>query len=108
MIVKQTIAFNILFAIASSTVFAQQGDGSCCGRRMHFDADNAAGWMLMSQAERDNYHKIMLSSKTYEDCLMIQQEHHDEMVRRADSRGVKLAPPRQNACERMKQRGFYN
>ncbi len=52
---------------------------------MQFDADNASGWMLMTQAERSVYHDKMLPTKTYEDCLLVQRDHHCEMVRRADS-----------------------
>jgi len=46
--------------------------------------------MLMTQAERSVYHDKILSTKTYEDCLLVQRAHHAEMVRRTDSKGLNL------------------
>ena len=74
---------------------------------MQFDADHASGWMLMTQAEGSVYHDKILSTKTSEDCLIVQRDHHAAMVRRADSKGLKLESPRKNACARVKERGCY-
>ena len=110
--VKRSLLTSIFyFGIFTNVAFAQQGygPGSAGARgRMQFDADNATGWVLMTPAERNIYHDKMVTAKTYEDCLLVQRDHHAEMVKRADSKGLKLDSPRQNACVRMKERGFYN
>lgn len=83
------------------------GPGAGYGRSMQFDSDNATGWGMMSAEERKTFHDKMMSAKTYTECSEIQRSHHADMVARATERGMSLVPPPQNACERMKERGFY-
>ena len=69
--------------------------------------DNTPGWSLMTPEERTAHHNAMMSAKTYEECKAAQEAQHKQMEARAKEKGATLPAPRQNACERMKARGFY-
>jgi len=77
------------------------------GMRYQFNQDNTPGWSLMTPEERAAHHDKMLAAKTPEECKAVQEEHHKQMASRAKEQGKTLPAPRQNACERMKARGFY-
>lgn len=77
------------------------------GMRYRFNQDNTPGWSLMTPEERTAHREKMMSAKTYEDCKAAQAEHHKQMEARAKEKGATLPAPRQNACDRMKARGFY-
>ena len=83
------------------------GPGSGAYRSMQFDENNASGWSLMTSQERRQYHERMMASKTFDECLGIQKQQHEQMMTRAKSQGTNLSSPRQNACERMRERDFY-
>jgi len=48
----------------------------------------------------------MHAVKTYDECKLVQTEHHTAMEARAKEKGVTLNTPRQNGCDRMKARGM--
>ena len=77
------------------------------GMRFDFNKDNTPGWSLMTPEERAAHREKMLAAKTPEECKAIQEEHHKQMEARAKEKGQTLRGPRQNACDRMKARGFY-
>lgn len=77
------------------------------GMRFEFNKDNTPGWSLMTPEERTAHREKMLAAKTPEECKAIQEEHHKQMSERAKEKGQTLRGPRQNACDRMKARGFY-
>ena len=77
------------------------------GMRYQFNQDNTPGWSLMTPEERTAHRDKMLAAKTPEECKAVQEEHHKQMAARAKEKGQTLRGPRQNACDRMKARGFY-
>ena len=77
------------------------------GMRYQFNRDNTPGWSLMTPEERTAHREKMMSAKTYEECQAAQDEHRKQMEARAKEKGQTLRGPRQNACDRMKARGFY-
>lgn len=77
------------------------------GMRFDFNKDNTPGWSLMTPEERAVHREKMLAAKTPEECKAVQEEHHKQMAERAKEKGQTLRGPRQNACDRMKSRGFY-
>lgn len=48
------------------------------------------GYQLMSPKERDEFRVKMRAAKTNEEREQIRREHHDQMVARANERGVKI------------------
>ena len=86
------------------------GMGPGAGQAMRFSAnkDNTSGWALMSTEERTVHRDKMRGVKTYEECKAVQEEHHKAMEARAKEKGTTLPAPRQNGCDRMKARGFFN
>lgn len=77
------------------------------GMRYQFNQDNTFGWSLMTPEERTAHHNAMMSAKTYEECKAAQEAQHKQMEAHAKEKGQTLRAPRQNACDRMKARGFY-
>jgi hypothetical protein len=73
---------------------------------MRFDKANTPGWTLMTAEERTANQTKMRAVKTYEECKTVQAEQHAAMEARAKEKGVTLNTPRQNACDRMKAKGF--
>lgn len=108
----RTLALSALLAAAlPASVLAQpargMGPGGGPGMRFQFNQDNTPGWSLMTPEERTAHHNAMMSAKTYEECKAAQEAQHKQMEERAREKGVTLPSPRQNACDRMKARGFY-
>ena len=84
-----------------------QGAGPGAGAgRMRFDKTNTPGWTLMTPEERTAIQVKMRAVKTFDECKVLQVEQHAAMQARATEKGVTLNAPRQNACDRMKARGF--
>ena len=83
------------------------GPGGGQGKGYQFNKDNTFGWNLMTPEERSAHHNAMMSAKTYEECKAAQEAQHKQMEARAKEQGKTLPGPRQNACDRMKARGFY-
>jgi hypothetical protein len=79
------------------------------GPRWSFGRRNTPGWSMMSNDERTEHRNKMLGMQTYADCKAYIDEHRKLMEARAKERGV-AAPrgPRQDMCERMKERGRIN
>ncbi|GAB1412609.1 MAG: hypothetical protein AMXMBFR31_23810 [Candidatus Desulfobacillus denitrificans] len=77
------------------------------GMQYRFNQNNTPGWSLMTPEERTAHHDKMMAAKTYEECKAAQAEQHQQMAARAKEKGQTLSGPRQNACDRMKARGFY-
>lgn len=100
-----------LVAIFSATLvlpaFAQPGPGGGMGGGYRFNQANTPGWILMTEAERNDFRQKMWNTKTFEECKTIQTEHHKLMEERAKAKNMKLTPPRYNACDRMKARGYF-
>ena len=86
---------------------AQSGQGQGGGGRgMGCRQGRAAGWSLMTQEERTAHQIKMRAVKTYDECKVLQADHRKLIEERAKEKGVTLPPPRQIACERMKERGI--
>ncbi len=111
-----TFAFTVLIGAALAVpASAQMGPGGGMGgmgpggkgMRYQFNQDNTPGWSLMTPEERSAHHNAMMSAKTYEECKAAQEAQHKQMEARAKEKGATLPAPRQNACDRMKARGFY-
>ena len=97
----------IAAALIATTAFAQMGLGMGGGQgRFAWNQDVTKGWTLMSEQERVDWNTKMRAVTTYDECKTVQAEHHQLMEVRAQEKGVKLAPPRQNGCDMMKSRGF--
>ncbi len=84
----------------------QMGPNARGMRAMRFDQTNTPGWTLMTAEERTANQARMRAVKTYEECKSMQAEQHAAMQVRAKEKNVTLNAPRQNACDRMKARGF--
>ncbi|MFZ4536169.1 hypothetical protein [Propionivibrio sp.] len=82
------------------------GPGAGGGRGMRCNQGNTTGWSLMTPEERTEHQTKMRAVKTYDECKLLQTEHHAAMEVRAKEKGVTLPTPRQNGCDRMKARGF--
>lgn len=99
-----------LFSAALAVpAFSQPGPGMGPGKgggRYAFDNNNTVGWTLMAPEERNTHRQKMWSFKTYDECKAYQLEHHQAMETRAKEQGKTIVPPRTNACDRMKARGF--
>ena len=85
------------------------GMGPSAGRAMRFsfNKDNTPGWKLMTTEERTAHSDKMRTAKTYDECKALQDEHHKAMEVRANEKSVTLPAPRDNGCDRMKDRGFF-
>jgi hypothetical protein len=83
------------------------GMGPGQGKGFAFNKGNTAGWKLMTVEERTAHHDKMLSTKTYEECKAVQEEHHKAMEERAKEKGTTLPATRHNGCDRMKARGLF-
>lgn len=105
-------SFCLMASVSHTHAWAQPGPRSGPGpqadRNMQFDESNVTGWSMMTSEERHRYHERMMTSKNFDDCLMIQKEQHSLMQARAQDRGARLVSPSQNACERMRERGLFN
>ena len=84
----------------------QMGPGAGGMRGMRFDNTNTPGWALMTSEERTANQTRMHAVKTFEECKALQEAQHQAMQERAKEKGVTLMVPRQNACDRMKARGW--
>lgn len=82
------------------------GAGPGQGHGFRFNQDNTRGWSLMSTEERNAHRAKMMSSKTYDECKIYQEEHHALMQARAKEKGKSLPTSRGNACDRMKAGGM--
>lgn len=103
----------IAVALIATTAFAQMGPGMGGGMGggkgqggFAWNQDVTKGWTLMTAQERTDWNTKMRAVTTYDECKTLQTEHHQVMEARAQEKGVKLAPPRQNGCDMMKSRGM--
>jgi len=101
---KKIVASAMVVAtvLAATSAFAAPGGPG----RYRFNQGNVAGWTMMTPEERTEHQNKMRSIKTYDECTAYQEEHHKLMEERAKEKGIPLRNPRQNACDRMKARGF--
>jgi hypothetical protein len=105
----------LLCATASALVGAQtsaaqgssMGPGYGKGMQFKFNQNNTRGWTLMTAQERSAHHASMISAKSYEECKARQSEQHQTLDARAQEKGVVLPAARENACDRMKAKGFF-
>ncbi|MBK9442891.1 MAG: hypothetical protein IPN53_16965 [Comamonadaceae bacterium] len=112
-----------LAAVLSASVLAQSAPASAPGmgagpgagkmgpgaggmRGMRMNQNNTPGWTLMTAEERTAIQTKMRAVKTYDECKLVQTEHHAAMEVRAKEKGVTLNTPRQNGCDKMKARGM--
>lgn len=63
--------------------------------------DHTPGWHMMTQAERDEHHRRMLSARTPQECRQFMDEHRRLMQQRAGGRGMQMPP--QDACAGMQR-----
>jgi hypothetical protein len=59
----------------------------------------------MSRDERKAHREKMHNVKTYDECKTMHDEHMKQMESRAKEKGKTFAPPAQNMCDLMKQKG---
>lgn len=102
---------TLIALLAAAPTYAQPGPGMGGGMgpgggRFAIDNANTVGWALMTQEEHAVHRQKMWSFKNYDECKAYQLEHHRAMEARAQEQGKTIAPPRMNACERMKARGI--
>ncbi len=83
-----------------------QGMGPGGRQAMRFSQKNTAGWGLMTPEERTAHREKMFATKSYDECKVVQADHHKQMEVRAKEKGVTLPEPRANGCDRMKARGI--
>lgn len=84
------------------------GQGNGRGRGFAFNTANTRGWALMTPEEQTAHRNKMFSAKSYDECKSIQETQHKAMMERAKEQGKTLPSPRQNGCDRMKARGYFN
>ncbi|MFZ4625454.1 MAG: hypothetical protein ACOYNF_14620 [Rhodoferax sp.] len=84
----------------------KMGPGAGGMRGMQMNQNNTPGWTLMTAEERAAIQTKMRAVKTYDECKLVQTEHHAAMEARAKEKGVTLNTPRQNGCDKMKARGL--
>lgn len=105
----------VTVALVATTAFAQMGPGVGGGMgqgmgggqgRFAWNQDATKGWTLMTAQERTDWNTKMRAVTTFDECKTLQTEHHQAMEARAQEKGIKLAPPRQNGCDMMKSRGM--
>lgn len=101
----KTIAIAAAAALVTGLALAQGGPGK--GRMMEFGPDDAAGWSMMTTEERQAHRDKMHSFKSLDECKAYMAEHAKLMESRAKDRNLKHTGPRENACERMQQRGWF-
>lgn len=98
-------------AVITLPVLASQGRGSGQGRSSQSGQaigpgqqgtgnslrDQVYGWQLMTPAEREDFRNRMRSLKTPQERDALRMQHHEEMQKRAQERGVTLPDmPRRN------------
>ncbi|WP_180130631.1 hypothetical protein [Rhodoferax sp. BLA1] len=110
-LIKSISLATLLTAALSTSVLAQMGNGPGMGQGrggMRFSQTNTPGWTLMTQQERTDHMAQMRAARTFEECTQLQDAQHQLMQERAKEKGVTLNVPRQNGCNMMKARGFFN
>lgn len=73
--------------------------GPNCGWRMN--RKNTPGYTLMTPEERAAHQQKMRAFTNREECQAYISEHHAEMVKKAQAKGVNLPSPRSGACNRL-------
>ena len=97
----------LLGAQPSATQGPAVGPGYGKGMQFKFNQNNTRGWALMTDQERAAHHASMISAKSYEECKARQSEQHQTLDARAKEKGVTLPAAQENACDRMKAKGFF-
>lgn len=100
--------FALIFALTVLPAVAQPGPGAGQGKGpgFRFNQDNTTGWSMMSEQERADHRKKMMSMTNYDECVAYMDEHHKLMQERASQQGKSLPRSKANACERMKSMGM--
>lgn len=96
-----------LGCILASSALAEGKASGGMTRVYQFDNTNTSGWAMMIESERNDYRQKMLNAKSYEECKDVLAEHHKLMAERAKARYMTLMEPQDNACDRMKARGYF-
>ncbi len=73
--------------------------GPNCGWRMN--RKNTPGYGLMTPEERAAHQQKMRSFTNREECQAYVAEHHAEMAKKAQAKGMNLPSPRGGACNRL-------
>lgn len=77
------------------------GMGPMGGR---WGTDFTSGWSMMTPAERQEHQAKMKSMTTYDECKSYMDQHHQQMVARAEEKGRSApAQPRRDACAGLKR-----
>jgi hypothetical protein len=77
--------------------------GGGMGPGARWGANDTPGWSMMSRAERDEHRDKLRSFKSYDECKVYVDKHHELMMARAEERGrTALAQPSRDACEGLK------
>jgi len=91
-------------AVALAAAALAQGPGS--GRGWSIGAGDTPGWALMSAEERVEHRNRLRSVRTFGECKLYVEGHHEVMAERAREKGQTLpSTPRTTICERMKKAG---
>jgi hypothetical protein len=106
MLTKRLVLAGAAFCVAG-LAFAQGGPGYGRGRMMEFGPNNAAGWSMMTPEERTAHRDKMHSFKSLDECKAYMEQHAKQMAERAKERKLNHVGPRENACERMQERGWF-
>ncbi|MBW4055679.1 MAG: hypothetical protein HIU83_09785 [Proteobacteria bacterium] len=94
-----TIALTLALSLTVSTAFARNW-------RWTGNAQNTAGWQLMTPEERTEHQAKLRSFTEYNACKEYVVEHHKKMEERAKEKGVAVPVMRRNPCDMMKARGM--
>lgn len=79
------------------------GPGARQGMHYRWNDRNSPGWSMMTAQERQEHQTRMSSFTSYDECKAYLDQHHQDMMARASSRGRTLpAHPPYDACARLK------
>jgi hypothetical protein len=79
------------------------GAASAPGRGWRAGPNNTPGWSLMTPDERAAHQQRMNGMTSRSDCMAYQEQHHQEMVARAQQRGASApGQPRRDWCSGLK------
>ncbi len=76
--------------VPAHTLFAQEKTQDSTQSRQSIPDRQIYGYQLMTPAERAEYRDRMRSAQSAEERQKIREEHHAEMQKRAEARGVTL------------------
>lgn len=109
---KRRIAAMAMAAAFGTTAVAlaqpgpPAGGGPGRGPGYGFGPNNTPGWSMMTEQERTEHRNKMHSFKSYEECKAYMTDFAKQMQQRAKEKGTTIGGPNEQACDRMRERGF--